>query len=371
MSVTVANRLIQFAPGLSQAPTNLSIVGRMVLAFIDGGVQWLQWAANEPTARYDLPDESALMQAIQTGLHDYPYTLLPNLGLLVSPNKLMTMGQTDLTTLASAETGTQSATVGLMTQRMFAAQGLVTQSQVAAAAAFLAEIGVGDAAVLQSMGLMDRLAVAELMRLPDLPGAGLPSLQKEAAAFGVRQSRTPMEFVDYYQVYLHQAAKLTSNATSDQREAIAETAVQNLQPLLFGALDCPEVDGLVAPAEVAAAVNRWILMGRQVGFARLSQGVLQIVQQSAYVDQGGDDARRMVSNYLARAQNFLAANAPSRPVMGQDGASCIFPVETSDTQAALHLAPGGAITLTAYSTKPPQGSASTMAVANPTLATTV
>lgn len=346
MSVTVANRLIQ-------GPGGLSDLGRLALAFIDGGVEWLNWAVSDPAARYALADESALLAAVQTGLHDTPFTLLPQLGLLLSPVKLLTLSLADLTTLAKAERGDATPAVSALTPKIFTDHRLTSQTELAAGLSNLTELGVADAAVFQAMTLEERVAVASLLRLPDPPAAGSLVLQKEAAAFGVEHGRSPMAFVDFYKTYMFMAAKSGAwAATPDQRLAAANAAVMTLQPLLFSALDCPQVDGLVAPAVVAAAVKDWLMMGRLVGFSRISQGVLQIVQHTTYSQETGDDARRMVAAYLMGAQRLLASTTPTGGFMGQDGASSALPLESVDHLAELHLAANGAITLSGFRRKP-------------------
>jgi len=359
MTVTVANRLIQ-------GPGGLSDQGRLALAFIDGGMEWLQWAVNDPAARYTVADESALLAAVQLGLHDTPVTLLPHLGLMLSPVKLLTLNLADLTTLAKAEGGDTSSTVAALLPKIYADQHLATQADLAAGLANLTELGVGDAAVFQAMSFQDHLAVADLLRLPDLPAAGSPVLQKEAAAFGVTQARSPSAFVDFYKTYLYMTARSGApSATEDQRLASANLAVTTLQPLLFGALDCPKVDGLVGPTVVAAAVKDWLMMGKQVGFARLSQGVLQIVQHTTYTQETGEDARRLVAAYLIGSQGLLASATPTTGVMGQDGASSTLAVSTADQQAELHLGPAGDVTMSGFSRKPAQAMATPVSLTEP------
>lgn len=355
MTVFVANRLIQGPEGLSDR-------GRLALACIDGGTEWLHWAVNDPAARYDLPDESALLAGVQTGLHDTPLALMPNLGLLVSPVKLLTLSLADLSTLARAEGADTSAAVAALTPKIFADHRLTSQAELAAGLANLSELGVADSAVFQAMSFADRVALAGLLRLPDLPAAGSAVLQKEAAAFAIDHARSPLAFIDFYKTYLYMSAKTgVASATAQQRLSSATTAVMTLQPLLFGALDCPQVDGLVAPAVVATAVKDWLMMGRQIGFARISQGVLNIVAHTTYAQETGDDARRIVAAYLIGAQGLLASAAPSGGFMGQDGASSTLPIETIDQQAELHLGPGGGVTLSGYRRKP-------AAAANPSAA---
>ena len=348
----VAQRAVSVAGTMVQLPAALSERARLSLVFIDGGMEWLAWAIANTQVRYDFPDETQLLAGVQSGLHASPLTLLPAIGLLVSPVKLMTMRASDLRTLASAERGDTSSVVAHQTNKILAEHALLTQRDLAAGASFLREVGVADAAVLQAMGLDAQLAIYDLISASEGEIAQRLDLQKEAAAFGARHGRTPAEFVDFYKAYLIQSAKTDAlGGTEAQRDAVAEAAVQTLQTCLFGALDGPQITGLASPAEVARAVSTWLMMGKQVGFARVSAGVQQIIQHTQYQRETGDAARAVVGGYLKEAQAFLSANEPLGGKMGQDGATCVFNIEGETTQGQLELSPGGIITLRSFRLK--------------------
>ncbi len=343
MTLTVANRLIQDA-------TSLSPLGRMTLGFIDGGTEWLAWAVAHTASRYDFADETQLVAEVQHGLHASRFTLLPRLQLLASPVKLMTLGFADLRTLARAENGNTSTVVEAQVRRILGDHGLLTQADLAAGTSFLVELGVADAPVFQAMGFHERLAAYGLLHLGEGPDAQTPALRREAAAFAVQQARTPQEFCDYYQLYLQQ---LASGATTDaaQREARASGAMQTLLPLLFGALDCPQVGPLASPDQVSRTVGQWLASGKQLGFARLSLGVQQVARHSAYKNETGDAARRVLDSYLQAARTFAASTRPQRPRMGQDGASCTFTLDAGDQQALLHVDPAGVVSMSGFGRK--------------------
>lgn len=353
MTVSVANKMIQNRAGLSN-------LGRLALAFIDGGTEWLDWAINDAVSRYDFPDESTFVADVQQGLHLSRLALLPNLKLMVSPVKLMTLGVDDLRTLANAETGNDSALVAAQVKRILASHRLVTQDQLAAGPAFLTELGVADAPVFQFMGFEESLAIQGLLDLPEADSASDPDLRTEAAAFAVQQARTVPEFADYYRTYLIYATKIGAQGdTPGERTEKAQAAVQTLLPQLFGCLDCPLVSGLVAPAEVGAAVTNWHRRGRQIGFARLSEGVLQIVRNTGFKDETDGAARMIVNSYLTTAQSLLSSVPLQRGIMGQDGASCVFPLENTDQEAELQLGSTGTISLRWFrrKTAPPANAA--------------
>jgi len=344
MTVSVAGKL-------TPRPQALSNLGQLALAFIDGGFEWLPWAANAPTARHDFTDETQLVATVQQGLHASPFALLPRLELMVSPVKLMTLGLADLQVLARAEGGDDSAVVAAQVRRILADHRLLTRRDMAAGGSFLVQLGVAAAPLFQALGFDESVAVVGLMQLPQ--GTQELALQQEAAAFAVQQARTVPEFCDFYRLYLDRAERLGAQAaTPEQRTAAATSAMQALLPALFGALDCPQIQGLVGPAEVALTVSNWLTRGRIVGFARLSHGAQQIVQHTAYKGETGDAAKRIVDLYLSASQSFLASNRAERGLMGQDGATCVFPIEAAQLRAELQMGSGGVISLHDFGTKP-------------------
>ncbi|QDS16848.1 hypothetical protein [Xanthomonas arboricola] len=334
MSVSIAGRLISM-------PTMLSTLGRQCLAFIDGGTQWLAWAIQSPGVRYDFPDESSLLDEVQQGLHGSRLALLPQLELRVSPVKLMTLSPTDLGTLAQAEAGDTGSVVKAQLQRIFRDNALYTASDLAAGRSLLTQLKVDGAGVFQSLDLEESLALRQLAA--EAPPADVtPALQQEAAAFAVEQARTPLEFCDYYRFYLACTSTITA---VDERAHAAASALQTLLPQLFTTLDCPQVQGLPSPNEVERSVAEWLARGRQIGFARLSLAAQQIVQHTRYRGDGDDQAASdAIRLYLQSAQAFLAANRPSRGVLGQDGSSCVFTMQ-NDALAALLQVNGGIISL--------------------------
>jgi hypothetical protein len=342
MTVSIANKLID-------GPHDLSELGAMVLAFIDGGTQWLKWAASAASASYDFPDETAMLAQVQQKLHGSSATLLPTLRLMVSPVKLMTLSAAELRAMARAEGG--DAATGI--NSILSAHGLMTQSDLDAVPAFLASLGVGGAALFQCLGLNDMINLAGLTAPPQ-PGVGEPELQRDAARFALQQARTPEEFSDYYRAYLALTAKQNAvGSTPEQDEARASAAVQTLQPPILTALDSPRVDGLVPPSEVAAAVSAWLRQGRQIGFSRLPEGIRQVIDNTTFATETGAAAQQVVDVYLANAQAFLSANSPTTGEISQDGRSCVFPVQSGNLYAELMLNPDGGITLRQFRRIPP------------------
>lgn len=343
MTVSVASRLYR--------PSGLSELGRLVLAFIDGGPQWIEWAMADQQARYHFADEVALVTGVQSGLHGTPFVLLPKTGLLVSPAKLMATSIADLRILAQAEAMGVTPPAATDLARVLDVNALVPASQLGDGAAMLSRLDVADAPAFQLLSLEDRLALRTLDQ--DAQTTTLaPGLLAEAAAFGVAQGRTPLEFIDYTRAYVAFSTRPAAPPAQADRASAMQGALDTLLPLTFACLDCPSVAGLVAPWEVSAAIAEWLGMGRQVGFARASLAFQQIVAHAGYSGQTGAAAQALVRDYLARAQILLADPELGRGRLGQDGASCRFEIASRTDEATIALGATGIVTLARFAPIP-------------------
>jgi len=326
-------------------PQRLSERARLVLGLVDGGRQWLQWAIRHHQARYHFEDEDALVVGTQTILHATRLMLLPRLRLWISPIKLMTLSLAELRVFARAEDRPGgSARAGVA--QVFRDHQLLTNSELDGAAALLRALKVADAPLFQCMTLRDRLAIVALLGQPASGEAPVVGLRQEAAAFAVEQSRTPLEFVDYYRAYLNLAAE-TPLGAPEQRRARAEAALATLLPVLFDELDGPRVDGLAPPArEFSAATEEWLMLGRRLGFSRLSRGVQQVIAHAGLTGDGNDKAERAAA-YLAGAQALLTSGKLDSGRIGQDG---IWTFRTTSQTHELKVValPSGVIALSAF-----------------------
>jgi len=355
MTVTVAGKLIETSG-------NLSELARQTLAYIDGGTQWLAWAMRNPMASYKLADETSLLAEVQLGLHGSPMTLLPRLGLWVSPVKLMTLGGADLRTLGLMETGDTGAAVVQQTQRILNDNHLLTAQQLGGAGDFLRDLQVRAAPVFQALDFNDRIALCELAVLPLGQESATPgSLRREAAAYAVQQARTVPEFCDYYHVYLAHAKKVDAlNSNAATRGQLVDQAVQTLLPLGFGVLDCPQLpERLPSPAEVERSMHNLLARGYKIGFSRLSQAVLQMVTQTVFTRETGAEAARLFDLYLSAAAGFLAGNRLMQARLEQDGSALTFTLQRENQQARLHVNANRVLSLRTFGTIPPDAGAPT------------
>jgi Domain of unknown function (DUF4157) len=343
----VAQRAVSVAGVAVAQVGGLSERARLVLGFVDGGTEWLAWAAASPGVRYDFADETQLVAGVQSGLHASPLSLLPGIGLWVSPAKLMTLKASDLRILTRAERGETGSVVEHQTEKVLADSGLLTQGQLALAGSFLGEVGVAAAPVVSALGLDAQIAIYDLIDRSYGDLAQLAELQKEAAAFAVLQARTPFELVDFYKLYMIFVSRLPT-AESASRVPLANAAVQVLQPLLFGALEGPQIDAPADVGEIARVVSTWLATGKQLGFARLSLGVEQVLEHTRFERDRGEAARAIVQGYLREAQAFLSVNEPTSVTLCQDGATCRYAVEGEGARAELELGLSGILTLRSF-----------------------
>jgi hypothetical protein len=335
MSVSVAGRQIHRNLVLSES-------ARVVLGLIQGGMEWLEWAIRHPRARYHFVDECALVAAVQTGLHASPLMLLPAFDLTVGPARLMALDPDDLNILAWAKDDDKRV-------RMIRGDhALVTEAEFARDARILDEWGVGSRLVFQGMGLDDQLAIHALLH-PEIP---LPrsAEPEEAAEFAVGLAVNPPEFADYYRAYLqYLAASPRCPRRPKERMALVWDAVELLQPLLYDALDCPRVDGQAADWEVALAIEEWLMMGRRLGFSRLSRGVQQVIAHTPFASRDCDeDAAQIVAIYLIGAQMLLGSARLGHRRIGQDGVSSTFALRADAEEGIVALGADGIITLSGY-----------------------
>jgi hypothetical protein len=346
MTVIIAGKLIQKS-------TQLSELAQQTLTYIDGGPQWLAWALPNSMVCYELPDETTLLAQVQQGLHASPMALLPGLGLWVSPVKLMSLGSANLRALGRAETGDSSAAVMQQTQRIMQDHHLANATQLQSANLFLQELNVAPAPIFQAFDFNDRLSVYALAAMAlGQDGDNPAQLRQDAAQFAVEQARTVAEFCDYYQVYLAYCKKMNAlNGTALAREQLASQAVQTLLPLAFGAMDCPQLpDRLPSPQEVEQCLRNWLARGYKLGFASLSQVVLQVVTQTIFKTETGAEAKNLFDLYLSTAQSFLGSNRLAESRLGQDGASLTFTLQNGKQQAQIQVSPDRLLSLRKFGT---------------------
>ncbi len=347
MSISVASRRIDRLHSLSKR-------ARLVLGLVEGGIDWVEWAIHHREARYHFADEAGLVAAVQSGLHSAYLLFLPHVGLIASPDKLMTLETDELRLLARARHSNQDPARRGEIRAMLERHGLFPAAEIEAAGRFLDGLGIGDFPLFQAMDLGDRLALIQLSvreegREP--LGAGL---KEEAALFALERAANVPEFVDYFRAYLSFVAKagLASRPPRDRLRR-SQQAVAALVPLLFHALDCPSVDRAAARDFVPAAVTEWLEMGRRVGFLRISQGVQQVIAHSRFPEATLSEAQAIVAGYIDGAQVLLMSAALHRLFLTQDGET-VFHAHFDHREVFVTLGRDRVITLTAYRHVPPR-----------------
>lgn len=333
----------------------ISELTRQAVAFIDGGPEWLRWALHGPEIKAQFTDESQMAGAIQNGLHGSPFAYLPCLGLMVSPIKLMTLSIDDLQLVARAEIDPSNRHRNERVRAIFDLHGLLTNEQLKEGMDWLATLKLPQLDLFQVVTFEEQVAIRELMQwLKEHKTAAV--VPADAALFALSESRTPMEFVDFFHAYVGVAEKLSSVTAKNGKasEPIAEAAqaaVRLLSPLAFGALDCPQTAPLSSPDDVMLAVELWAASGRALGFPRISTCVREIILHTRLV---GDEewfrnreawARNRVETYLETVRALTLRAKVHHPFMGQDGATCQYSMAAGDFVARIQLDPSGIISL--------------------------
>jgi hypothetical protein len=351
----VVQRLVTVGGAFLPGPGALGPEARLVLALVEGGERWLEWAAAAPATLYEFADGAALVEGVQLGLHGDPLLLLPRLALLVSPKKLMTLREGELAKIVAWEGGGGIPSLEKTVSGILHRNDLWTQGDLAAGVGFLTDVGVASKPVFQVLSLLDQLALLAMLNEPESPFSQESELAAEAAEFAVPLSRTPQEFVDYVQFYLSTVVKLGNKGTSKERRlARAGAVLEEILPYLQGLLRCPELPAPPPLSELPAILREWLGLGNEVGFDRLSAAASQVYQQSALRQQSGEEAARIIARYMADTRRVLMAAAPEAVHLLQDGATRIYRLAAPGGHATLVLEAGGDLVLERCRLRPPE-----------------
>ncbi|MBT9316629.1 hypothetical protein [Leptothoe spongobia] len=317
--------------------SQLGMETRITLSIIDGGLAWLDWAMSDQQARYDFKDETELVSSVQQGLHTSSLCYLPNLGLLVSPIKLMTLGAS-LPILAKAESEKMSPDQDGELRQILVENNLRTQQDLADGLNLLKQLEVDQAYIFDALNFEGRLTLYSLYR-STIDSKADSDLQKEAAAFAIEQAFSCHEFCDYFQIYLL-LSRQKSSLNKEERLERAKNCLSKLLPLLFGSLDSVQTSGIPAPAEISPLIQRWSLMGKRLGFQNISSALLEILKQVDYEEQPISYWEKTISAYLDTAKSFIAISTPVYAWINQAGNGCTVGYKTKDKQAELIVQDG-------------------------------
>lgn len=332
MSIVIGNRPLSLR--------DLSERARLVLSWIDGGPQWFEWAAGSPAATHRFEDETAMLRAVQAGLHDSPLLLLPEIGLLVGPAKLMTLRLDDLRLLAHAGSHAEIQHLVQEVARIGEAEHLFFYRDFDKADVMLAAMQVASAPLFRTRSLMEQVALVELER----DGVCTSPLAAEAAAFAVARAGTVRTFVDLVRTYL----RLAETVPGDRRVDGIDHLLTALRTVSFGALEGPRVQGLASLADIRAAVANWLQSARAIGFARTSLAIEQLVSHGGYSGETRQPPATMMQHYMSRAQALLGVTQFAEGRLEQDGATMRYTARTPLESIELELSPQGVLTIARY-----------------------
>jgi hypothetical protein len=330
MTLAIASHPIQRIEGVSEQ-------ARLVLGFVGGGLQWLDWAIGVPRPHH-FRDELALVEETQNALHGAPLLFLPGLGLWVSAAKLMAIPTADLRALEKAERAVPGTPMPARVQQIFAEHSLASARELdAGTRKVINASGMQDASLFQQMTLSDQLALFGLLPRGELPPG--------AADFARQHARTVTDFADYCRIWFDFGENSANDG--DTAPATLEAAVDILLPLMFPALDCPQVDRAASAADVSSAIQEFATRGLPLGFLRLSQGLQQVIANAGFRTDDADEGRAILDSYLNGAVTLLMSSELQVHDIAQDGIRS-FRAVGHGHEAIVALSPEGLITLTRY-----------------------
>ena len=317
-----------------------------VVSMIRGAQRWLEWAAADPIDPYAFDDSASMVAGIQDGLHGSPWTLLPRLGVMVSPVRLLELAPDELSALASYEAESSAGVVSdRQVKKILSEHDLISQDELEVGLDFLDEMGLRSNSVFQSLSLADQI---ELFRLVDSAQTETKldqKSQKEASAFAVRDAHQPMEFIDYYRFYMCALERGVGGKSAAKRMSKAQELADGLSGRLYGQLKCPTVDHAPSLEELKALLGSWLPEHGSAAFPRLSAAVSEVFCSTEVIEPSGGATETAVDEFLSAAQSFLAYTPPSSSSVAQDGWSRRYLLSAESGEARLAWDKTGQITL--------------------------
>ena len=326
---------------------------QLVLSLIPGGQEWLDWAIVEPRETFRFPNNAALVEGIQIGLHGSPLMLISSLGLLVSPKKLLALPEDVLAAVQKwQEDGEGSESQKKAFIRVLNGYEIYPQEDLQVVLKFLDEYQLLSKPVFQTISLMDQIL---MMQFIDADRGLQMDLLAEAAKFGVSKANNPREFIDYTELLLTVAADLglsgSKKPTKAQKAKLwrtAEGVLAEMIPHLPGFLRGLSFVEAPSPGELEMELVQWIGSGQILGFQTLSSAANQVYQHADFSDENGKDVRKAIDEYMAEASTFLTSNRPDPGKMMQNGSTWFYKVEGEGGEAVLWLSVSGCLTLKSF-----------------------
>lgn len=339
----VVQRAVEIGGRPLTNPGQLSSGAKTVLAFIDGGVSWLDWSA-QSTTPYSFPDESSMLTQIQSGLHGTPIVLLRGIGLQIHPARLMAMPLDDLHTVSRWNASAQDVAQDFEGIAILSAAQLRRDKDLTAVQSWLSELALSGNALFQALSLSDLVALYNLI---NAVGGDSVELQQEAAAFALKHAQSPMTFVDSFQFYV--AVNAANGALPPAgRSARAEVMWTSLLPLLWPYLDGPVLPAGGGQAMTLQELEGWLRQGRVLGFSRVSLAAAQVAMSGALGDGSQAGLAQEVRQYMAAAQALLAQGGSPTVSLSQDGKDSLYTFHSGSALATVCVDANGDTSLVAF-----------------------
>lgn len=292
-----------------------------VTSFIEGGLAWLSWAMGEPQSRFDFPNALSLVTEIQNGLHGEGLILVPEWELLIHPLALLSISDLGIEALcATLKEGSDNSVVQLEADRALQTHGYFRQNQLAVVGTFLEQVGLSSAPLFQALTLNDQIAIYQSISNPAGPWSLQADFQKEAAAYASAYSSSPISFADLYAFYatlsLSQDFRKMAPA---ERARYAQGRSDAIAVALRNQMRAAVIGEVFVPEAVQNLLRAWFSAGNGLGFARVSEAVARLSENSQIAKASGDGLLSEVRDYLQAAREVVQMGNVSPPRVSQNG----------------------------------------------------
>lgn len=328
-----------------------------VLALIDGGFAWTEWASrqSEPS-HFFFANDADFLNGVQFGLHEQSLLVLPKSAAVVVPSKLLELDPKDLIALDNFELVAGDDRDLSKIQEMLASYGVLPIDALTQARSFLEDLGIAENPIFGTLGLAELIALQRLLIEPATTLGKVRQDREDAAQFALLYARSPRAFVEYYEAFLCFAViygKKTPVADRDRADRLAGAryAIEGIRREARAHLSCPRLQSPPIPQGVFGVVNNWLFEGRMLGLDSIASAVRQALffaMDSGIREPEGSTLER----YLDRAGRFLAETVPQPSSLSQDGKSRMFLAEAignkGEQAAMLVVDEHGSIALRGY-----------------------
>lgn len=333
------------------AVTALGPSEQMILGLMGDGHPFVAWAAETPSLRLEFASSADLLHGVSQGLHGSANVRLSRLGAVVSPLKLLELGEqrtkskvTDLERVVRYERRDDSNPVPA--RRALKRHGIWSCKEFEMSRRHVRDLVQEDSvsrgrlcSFLGSMTLAEEVALAELYDDRSYADED-EAVRRAAACFAAQQAASTLEFVDYQRFYVAYCRKAAAGErkvlVSEERLAEASVYLQQVKQAARGLLISSRLEEFPGPRSLVQWVRSSHARGSRLGFSRLSSAAAQLMANSSLDGETGKAAAAIVEHFVEELHEFVETRTEGPPpVLSQDGASLRYRYRSEQWRAQL------------------------------------